>query len=105
MMISLMLSDLPCECIISLSPSTLSLSPSSQLPFDVPAPSPEQQQAIVQRLYTASATAAVAGNPTNFNSLMDQQTQQQSCSYSDSLDKFILPLKEAHFTHKALCNC
>jgi len=55
MMISLMLSDMPCECIISLSPSTLSLSPSSELPSDVPAPSPEQQQAIVQRLYTASA--------------------------------------------------
>lgn len=88
----------------SLSPSTLSLSPSSERPSDVPAPSPEEQQAIVQRLYAASAIADAAGNPTNFNSPMDQQTQQQqSCSYSDSIDKFILPLKEARFTHIRPC--
>jgi hypothetical protein len=91
----------------SLSPSTLSLSPSSERPSDVPAPSPEEQQVIVQRLYAASAIAT-ASDPTNFNSPMDQQTQQQqqqqqSCSYSDSIDKFILPLKEARFTHIRPC--
>jgi len=87
----------------SLSPSTLSLSPSSERPSDVPAPSPEEQQATVQKLYAASAVAA--SDPTNFNSPMDQQTQQQqqSCSYSDSIDKFILPFKEARFTHIRPC--
>ena len=64
--------------------------------------------AIVQRLYAASAIGA-ASDPTNFNSPMDQQQkqqqqpQQQSCSDSDSIDKFILPLKEARFTHIRPC--
>jgi hypothetical protein len=34
---------------------------------------------------------------------MDQQTQQQSCSYSDSTAKFILPLKVMPISHIGPC--
>jgi septum formation inhibitor MinC len=100
----------------SLSPSTLSLSPSSERPSDVAAPSPEEQQAIVQRLYDASAIAASdngdSSNNNNFISQIDQQQQtqqyqqqqqQQSCLDSSDIDRFILPLKEARFTHIRPC--
>jgi hypothetical protein len=98
-------------------PSTLSLSPSSERPHDVPAPSPEEQQATVQRLFVASAIAAADGDngngvsgddngdSTNFNSQIDQQRQeqQQPCLDSSYIDKFILPFKDARFTYIRPC--
>jgi hypothetical protein len=99
----------------SFPPSTLSLSPSSERPSDVPAPSPEEQQATVQRLYAASAIAASDNNGdstdnNNFISQIDQQQtqqqqqqQQQSCLDSSYIDRFILPFKEARFTHLRPC--
>jgi len=100
-------------------PSSLSLSPSSERRSDVGAPSQEEQQATVQRLFAASAIAAAAGggngvsgddngdSTNNFNSQIDQQgqeqEQQQSCLDSDYIDRFILPLKEARFTHIRPC--
>ena len=90
-------------------PSTLSLSPLSERSTDVPAPSPQEQQAIVQRLYVASAIAAAASDPISFNSQLNQQQtpqqqqQQQSCLDSSYIDKFILPLKDARFTHIRPC--
>jgi hypothetical protein len=91
-----------------------SLSPSSERPHDIPAPSPEEQQSIVQRLYSASAVSASdngdSTNNNNFISQIDQQQQttqqqqqQQSCLDSSYIDRFILPLKEARFTHIRPC--
>jgi hypothetical protein len=86
----------------SSSPSTLSLSPSSERSSDFPPPSLQEQQAIFQNLYAASAIAASDnGDPTNNN--FKSQTQQQPCSDSSYIDKFILPLKEARFTHIRPC--
>jgi hypothetical protein len=101
-------------------PSSLSLSPSSERRSDVAAPSLEEQQATVQRLFAASAIAAADGgdgngvsgddngdSTNNFNSQIDQQgqeqEQQQSCLDSSYIDRFILPLKEARFTHIRPC--
>ena len=86
----------------SSSPSTISLSPSSERSSDLPAPSLREQQAIVQRLYTASAIAASGnGDPTNND--FKSQTQQQPCLESSYIDKFILSLKESRFTHIRPC--
>ena len=103
----------------SSAPSSLSLSPSSERRSDVVAPSLEEQQATVQRLFAASAIAADGGDgngvsgddngdsTNNFNSQIDQQgqeqEQQQSCLDSSYIDRFILPLKEARFTHIRPC--
>jgi len=99
----------------SFPPSTLSLSPSSERPHDVAAPSPEEQQATVQRLFAASAIAAADGgddgngdSTINFNSQIhqegqEQDQQQQSCLDSAYIDRFILPLKDARFTHIRPC--
>jgi len=92
---------------LSSSSSTLSLSPSSERASDFPAPSLEKQQAIVQNLYAASAIAASdnGDSTNNFNSHTDpqQHTQRQSCLDSSHIDKFILPFKEARFTHIRPC--
>jgi hypothetical protein len=104
----------------SSAPSSLSLSPSSERRSDVVAPSLEEQQATVQRLFAASAIAVADGgdgngvsgddngdSTNNFNSQIDQQgqeqEQQQSCLDSSYIDRFILPLKEARFTHIRPC--
>jgi hypothetical protein len=105
-------------------PSTLSLSPSSERPHDVAAPSPEEQQATVQRLFAASEIAAAGGggddgngvsvndngdSANNFNSQIyeqkqeQEQEQQQPCLDSSYIDRFILPFKEARFTHIRPC--
>lgn len=83
-------------------PSTLSLSPSSERSSDFPAPSLQKQQAIFKNLYTASAIAA-SGNGDPKNNNFNSQPQQQSCLDSSYIDKFILPLKEARFTHIRPC--
>jgi hypothetical protein len=86
----------------SFSPSTISLSPSSERSSDVPAPSLREQQAIVQRLYAASAIAASDNSdPINNTNHFKSQTQQQRCL--ENIDKFILPLKESRFTHIRPC--
>jgi hypothetical protein len=60
----------------SSSPSTISLSPSSERSSDLPAPSLREQQAIFKNLYTASAIAASGnGDPTNND--FKSQTQVQ----------------------------
>lgn len=86
----------------SSSPSTISLSPSSERSSDLPAPSLREQQAIFKNLYTASAIAASGnGDPTNND--FKNQTQQQPCLDSSYIDKFILSLKESRFTHIRPC--
>ena len=86
----------------SSSPSTISLSPSSERSSDLPAPSLREQQATFQNLYAASAIAASGnGDPTNNN--FKSQAQQQPCADSSYIDKFILPLKESRFTHIRPC--
>jgi hypothetical protein len=86
----------------SSSPSTISLSPSSERSSDLPAPSLREQQAIFKNLYTASAIAASGnGDPTNND--FKSQTQEQPCLDSSYIDKFILSLKESRFTHIRPC--
>ena len=85
------------------SPSTLSLSSSSERSSDFPAPSLKEQQAIFKNLYAASAIAASGNDGGPANNDFKSQTQQQPCLDSSYIDKFILPLKESRFTHIRPC--